>query len=158
ELSHCPVFLSTRDRWRQLRREVRTLDIGKPTAEEQGSVWQTSLGGALAAVNGHVADLVSQFNLTLPAIHASVAEARESGADEKTLMRALWDAGRAQARPRMDGMARRIETKADWDALELPAAEKSMLRKTALHVRNRSTVTCVRGLGAVASRGRGIAA
>src|SRR5258708_30527757 len=52
ELSHCPVFLSTRDRWRQLRREVRTLDIGKPTAEEQGSVWQTSLGGALAAVNG----------------------------------------------------------------------------------------------------------
>jgi hypothetical protein len=158
ELLNCPVFLSTRDRWRQLRREVRTLDVGKPTAEEQGSVWHASLGDAEVAVNGHVADLVSQFNLTVPAIHASVAEARESGADEKTLMRALWDAGRAQARPRMDGMADRIETKADWDALVLPAAEKSMLRTIASHVRNRSTVYGDWGFGAVSSRGLGISA
>ncbi len=158
ELLHGPVFLSTRDRWRPLRRAVRTLDVGKPTTEEQGNVWQTSLGGATAGVNGHVADLVSQFNLTVPAIHASVAEARESGADEKTLMRALWDAGRAQARPRMDDLAERIETKADWEALVLPAAEKSMLRTIGSHVRNRSTVYTAWGFGAVSSRGLGISA
>jgi hypothetical protein len=158
ELLHGPVFLSTRDRWRPLRRAVRTLDVGKPTAEEQGNIWQANLGGASAGVNGHVADLVSQFNLTVPAIRASVAEARESGGDEKTLIRALWDAGRAQARPRMDDLAERIETKADWEALVLPAAERSMLRTIASHVRNRSTVYTTWGFGAVSSRGLGISA
>jgi AAA+ superfamily predicted ATPase len=158
ELLHGPVFLSARERWRALRRTIKTLDVRKPTADEQGRVWHSLLGGVSASINGHVAHLVSQFNLTVPAIHASVAEALETQPSENDLMSALWDAGRAQARPRLDDLAESIEAKADWDSLVLPEAEKSMLRTIVAHVRNRATVYGTWGFGAVSSRGLGIGA
>jgi hypothetical protein len=158
ELLHGPVFLSARDRWRPMRRAIRTLDIRKPTADEQSRLWHSLLGNAAAGMNGGIADLVSQFNLTAPAIRASVAEALESASDERALTRALWNAGRSQARPRMDDLAERIEARAGWCDLVLPDAEKWMLRTIASQVRNRSTVYRAWGFGAVSSRGLGISA
>jgi AAA+ superfamily predicted ATPase len=158
ELLHGPVFLSTRDRWRPMRRPVKTLDVRKPTAEEQSRVWSTGLGETHGAVNGHVAELVAQFNLSAPAIRTSVAEALESEGDHDSLMGALWAAGRAQARPKLDDLAERIEARAMWDDLVLPPTEKSMLRMISAHVRNRATVYGSWGFGATSARGLGISA
>src|SRR5271167_62694 len=72
-----PVILSTKDRWPPLRRGLKTLEVGKPTAKEQQRAWQELLGAANVPINGQVPNLVAQFDLNLPAIRASVSEALE---------------------------------------------------------------------------------
>jgi hypothetical protein len=158
ERVHGPVLLSTRDRWRPLRRDMRTLEVEKPTRDEQRRVWQTLLGEATAPVNGHLGALVSQFNFTVPAIRASVQEALGSGAEGEALARALWDAGRAQARPRLEDLAQRIVSRSTWDDLVLPEAERAMLREIAAHVAHRTTVYETWGFQALGTRGLGISA
>lgn len=153
-----PVILSTRDRWRPLRRGVKVLETGKPTAVEQQQTWQELLDSADIHINGQVPRLVAQFNLTVPAIRASVTQALESGTKGKALVQSLWDAGRLQARARMDDMAQRIEAIARWDDLVLPPNEKTLLREIAAHVRHRSTVYDSWGFGAMSNRGLGISA
>jgi AAA+ superfamily predicted ATPase len=158
ERLNSPVLLSTRDRWRPLRRDVRTLEVDKPTRDEQRRVWQALLGEATAGVNGELGALVSQFNFTVPLIRASVQEALASGADGEALARALWDAGRAQARPRLEDLAQRIVARSTWDDLVLAEPEKAMLREIAAHVAHRTTVYETWRLGALSPRGLGISA
>jgi SpoVK/Ycf46/Vps4 family AAA+-type ATPase len=137
---------------------MRTLEVEKPTRDEQRRVWQTLLGEATAPVNGHLGALVSQFNFTVPAIRASVQEALGSGAEGEALARALWDAGRAQARPRLEDLAQRIVSRSTWDDLVLPEAERAMLREIAAHVAHRTTVYETWGFHALGTRGLGISA
>jgi hypothetical protein len=158
EQLHAPVLLSTREPWPALRRAVKTLDVRKPPAEDQHRLWQALLGEAANGMNGYVADLVSQFNLTAPSIRASVAEALETATDARTLPRALWNASRRQARPRMDDLAERIDARAGWSDLVLPPHETSMLRTIASHVRNRNKVYGLWGFGQASNRGLGIGA
>jgi hypothetical protein len=143
---------------RPLQRAVQTFDIPKPTAEEQSLLWQTSLGPECERVNGHAANLAAQFNLNAPAIRASVRQALEAASQGKALDAALWDAGRAQARPRLDDLAQRIETKAHWDDLVLPAKEKELLRSIGAHVRHRAKVYGAWGFAGGSARGLGISA
>ena len=108
---------------------------------------------------------MSQFDLSPDAIRAATAEAlgrieapsQEAGPAE-TLGPALWDACRAQARPRLDDLAQRLEPRAGWDDLVLPAAQLRVLREVAVHVRRRATVYERWGFGARGARGLGIAA
>ncbi len=60
--------------------------------------------------------------------------------DLRPLADALWDSCRAQARPRLDHLAQRIEPAADWDDLVLPETQRQLLREMAMHVRRRVTV------------------
>src|SRR5262245_1685974 len=64
------VLLGSSERWRPLRRGLLTLDVYKPTAQEQHALWQAALGDANVQLNGHIQGLVSQFNLGPSAIHA----------------------------------------------------------------------------------------
>lgn len=153
-----PVILSSRDRWRQLGRGVKTLDIGKPTAKEQQSAWEDLLSAAHVNINGHAPNLVAQFNLNFAGIRASVDEALESGTEGDALVQALWDAGRSQARARLESLAERIEPVAQWDDLVLPTGEKAMLREISSHVRQRSKVYESWGFGGTCRRGLGISA
>lgn len=70
----------------------------------------------------------------------------------------LWDACRAQARPRLDDLAQRIEPAATWDNLVLPEPQRQMLRDMAAHVRQRATVYETWGFGSRGARGLGISA
>ncbi len=158
EQIHGPTFLGVRDRWRPLQRIVKTLDIPKPTVEEQTSIWHSLLSETSAGINGHAADMAAQFSLPAHAIHASVAEAIESGQAGDDLAAALWDAGRAQARPRLDDLAQRIEAAATWDDLVLPIKEKALLKTIGAHVKHRAKVYGDWGFGAVGKRGLGISA
>ena len=153
-----PVILSTTDRWRPLRRGLKRLEVGKPTTKEQLRAWQELLGAANVQLNGHVPNVVAQFNLHLPAIRVAVEQALDSGEQGDVLVQALWDAGRVQARARLDDLAQRIEPVAQWDDLVLPANEKAMLREISSHVRHRPTVYESWGFGAVSHRGLGISA
>jgi ATPase family associated with various cellular activities (AAA) len=153
-----PVILSTIDRWRPSRHRLKRLDVGKPTAKEQLRAWQELLGAANIHLNGHVPNLVAQFNLHLPAIRMAVEQVVDSGEQGDVLVQTLWDAGRVQARARLDDLAQRIEPVAQWDDLVLPPSEKALLREIASHVGHRSTVYESWGFGAVSHRGLGISA
>ena len=152
------VILSSPDRWKPLRRPVVPIEVRKPTGEEQRSVWQSLLCATPLGSNGQVPHLVSQFNLGAPAIRASVRAALDGGADSPDLAGRVWDAGRAQARPRMSDLAQRIESTVTWEDLVLPESERRQLRDVAAHVHHRATVYDSWGFAAKSSRGLGISA
>jgi SpoVK/Ycf46/Vps4 family AAA+-type ATPase len=74
------------------------------------------------------------------------------------LARALWDACRDHARPRLEDLAQRIASGTTWDQLVLPDAQLQILQDVAAHVRHRTTVYETWGFGRTGSRGLGISA
>jgi AAA+ superfamily predicted ATPase len=158
EHANGPLLVSTHERWRPLRRPMHTLDVRKPTTEEQRKIWHESLGETAGSMNGHIEGLLAQFNFSTLTIRASVREALASGAEGATLARDLWDASRSQARPRLEHLAQHIEPVATWDDLVLPEAEKALLREIVAHVAHRATVYGAWGFGTVSNRGLGISA
>ncbi len=154
------VIIATTDRRRARLRPLLAFDIGRPTSSEQYNVWQEALGTTAESLNGQVDALVSQFNLSAPVIRAACSQVnmqwqqqREAKADFKRL---LWDTCRAQARPKLDDLAQRIDSSAEWEDLVLPEAQLQTLREIAAHVKQRAKVYECWGFGGKSGRGLGI--
>jgi hypothetical protein len=177
ETLRSPLLISTRERHKPVQRRLLSFEVPGATQTEQVQIWKEALGTAAATLDGRVETLVSQFSLSPGSIHAAVAQAlapivapgfSPAGADlkvgatepasENQLAAALWDACRVQARPRLEGLAQRIEPFATWDDLVLPEVQKQLLHQIALHVRNRSKVYQTWGFASKGSRGLGISA
>jgi hypothetical protein len=156
-----PIIIATTDRRRARLRPLLAFDIGRPTTSEQYHVWQEALGSTAESLNGQVDALVSQFNLSVPVIRAACSQVHmqwqqhrsEAKADFKRL---LWDACRAQARPKLDDLAQRIDSSAQWEDLVLPEAQLQTLRDIAAHVKQRAKVYERWGFGGKSGRGLGI--
>jgi SpoVK/Ycf46/Vps4 family AAA+-type ATPase len=138
-------------------------DIGRPTTSEQYEVWQAALGTTAESLNGQVDALVSQFNLSAPVIQATCSQVKrewqQQESEETTDFNGLlWDSCRAQARPKLDDLAQRIDCIAGWEDLVLPEAQKIVLRETAAHVKQRAKVYEGWGFGGKSNRGLGISA
>jgi hypothetical protein len=144
-----------RDRRELKRRRAIALEIPRPTAKEQQAVWQSALGDFAPRLNGHLVAVASQFNLSATAIHAAAAEVR---AGDDPDFHPLWESCRRQARPRLESLAERIEARAAWDDLILPAAQKQTLRDLLVQVRQRAKVYEEWGFGAKSARGYGVTA
>jgi len=140
--------------------QIVHLDVNKPSSSEQKQLWHQALGPAANLLNGQLELVATQFNLGHQAITAASDEVlREFRADgEKDPGRLLWDACRAQARPRMEDLAQRIEPAATWDDLVLPPAQLQVLRTIAAHVRQRDRVYERWGFAEKSTRGLGISA
>ena len=160
-----PIMMSTRERRTLARRPLLAFDINKPAADEQRILWQETLGVGAEKLNGSVDTLVSQFNLSVRDIRnackaaglASDAENGEQSGIPDSGTR-LWDACRAQTRPRLGELAQRIESRACWDDLVLPEPQKQTLQEIAVHLRHRLKVYETWGFGSKSSRGLGISA
>jgi hypothetical protein len=138
------LFLASRERVRLRHRESISFDVTKPTAEEQQALWRS------AGVNGQVEALATQFDLSTASIHAAAAQSKSP--------EELWTACRAQARPRLDNLAQRIDPRAAWNEIVLPAPQLAMLREIAAHVRQRAKVYETWGFAQKCARGLGISA
>ncbi|HEY9653312.1 MAG TPA: ATP-binding protein [Coleofasciculaceae cyanobacterium] len=178
------LIISSRSRQHPSQRAVISFDVPKLTHSEQMEVWQQTLGAAAAELNGQVEALVSQFNLSTPAIQAactgamgrltlqkgqvvSINSAEEKEADNGhlptanqslSLGTALWDICRIQSRPRLDDLAQRINSTATWDDLVLPEQQRQILRDITAHVRQRAKVYEGWGFASKGGRGLGISA
>ncbi|HEU4793594.1 MAG TPA: ATP-binding protein, partial [Nitrolancea sp.] len=130
----------------------------KPTRREQRDLWRSLLGDAAVELNGSLDPIVTQFNMSAPAIRRSVWEALEPSDSAQSPAIKLWDASRTQARPRLDDLAQRIESAVGWDNLILPEAQHETLREIAAHLRQRATVYEGWGFGHTGARGLGISA
>jgi hypothetical protein len=143
-----PLFFSGCQRRASRGRGLLTYDVPKPSTGEQRGLWEATLGGEAARLDGHLERLVAQFDLEGPAIRSAWAKAQgrlaAAGHDAKpaveALGQALWDVCRVQARPQLDDLAQRIEPAAAWDDLVLPEAQRQTLREIAIHVRQRTQV------------------
>ncbi len=136
-------------------RPLVRLEVATPTAREQGELWRAGLGHAM---NGAVQRVVAQFDLAREEIEAAGIEARARQAAGTPADEALWDASRAQARPRLDDLAQRIEPLAAWDDLVVPDPERRTLRELVLHVRHRLLVHDTWGFAEKSRRGLGVSA
>jgi len=149
-----PTVLGGREPPRSSRPLVR-LEVATPTANEQEQLWRSALG---ADLNGGVERVVGQFHLARDEIEAAQIEARARRAEGATADEAVWDASRAQARPRLDDLAQRIESVAGRDDLVVPETERQTLRELVLHVRHRLLVLEKWGFAEKSLRGLGISA
>lgn len=150
------TLVDTRETLPGLPENSLRVDIAKPTPAEQKQAWTAALGddaGANAALLG------SQFNLNVTAIHQIASRARaEQGGGDAGLHDRLWAACLASTRPRLDALAQRLDAKATWADLVLPAMQTSLLRQIAAQVGQRGTVYESWGFAHKMSRGLGISA
>ncbi|MCC5666842.1 ATP-binding protein [Nostoc sp. CHAB 5784] len=157
----CPLITSSSDRRRQKQRPIITFDVHHPTAAEQQAIWLEALGDIALTLNGEIQNLVSHFHLSPAAIHSACLQVSDSETEipsQLSIAQQLWHTCRAQARPRLDDMAQRLESGASWDELVLPDKEKQVLREIAAHVRQRTKVYDDWGFGGKGKRGLGISA
>ncbi|MCP4359590.1 MAG: ATP-binding protein [Chloroflexi bacterium] len=148
------LFLDVRDVKPGLGRAALTLDVTKPTAVEQQTVWRESAG----TLPPEGAELLSgQFNLGLPAIRqvtASVLDDRS--VNGRNLSDSLWQACLAHTRPGLDTLAQRLIPKVTWDDIVLPEHELALLGQIADQIGQRSRVYDAWGFRQRMSRGLGI--
>jgi hypothetical protein len=150
------VFLDTRDVWPGLSHDSESLDVAKPTTAEQQAAWTAVLGDAAGDAPPRLA---GQFNLGLASIQQIGKQAlAEPATDARPIRDRVWDACLAGTRPRLDMLAQRLDPKATWDDIVLPAAENDLLRQIAAQVGQRSQVYESWGFGQKMSRGLGISA
>ena len=147
------VFLDVRETWTDMARASVSFDVTKPTPAEQHAAWSAALDGDAAQASR----LAGNFNLNLPAIREIAGRARElAGGVNGALEGRLWEGSLARARPTLNRLAQRVETKARWDELELPPTELAQLHEIAAQVRNRMRVYDEWGFRAKLARGLGI--
>ncbi len=158
------LIVSSRDRIPQKQRPLFTIDVPKLTKAEQRAIWQDVLGSAAEELNGQLETLVSQFNLSMPAIMTAGAIASNkinqdrssSPTNTNNLAQTLWNTCRSNARPRLDDLATRIESKVTWDDLILVAEQSKILQQIAVHVKERANVYEDWGFAGKNYRGLGI--
>jgi hypothetical protein len=154
------LILTSREPLRARNRPLIRLDVNKPDASEQQSLWRNALGSLAPELNGQIETLTTQFDLGMQGIHAASAEVREgvSRGQEETPGAILWEACRAQSRPRLDDLAQRIQPAAIWDDLVLPEPQRQILHDVGAHIRQRARVYETWGFAAKGARGLGISA
>jgi hypothetical protein len=167
ETLRSPLLVSTREPMQPVERRLLSFEVPTATANEQIELWHQALGVAAPLLNGELDTLAAQFSLSARRIDAAVnqtapeleslAGSAGNGAAH-ALASALWDACRAQSRPRLEGLAQRIEPIATCDDLVLPDKQKQLLAQIAIHVRQRAKVYRSWGFASKVGRGLGISA
>ncbi len=135
-------------------------EVNKSSATEQceawGSLLSTLVGESESSRTAQM--LAGQFNLNFHEIRQVAAAALKTPAEQGTIRERLWDACCGLTRPRLDSLAQRLEVKAKWDDLVLPAEQMGLLRSIASQVRERHRVYGEWGFGLKMNRGFGITA
>ena len=163
-----PVIISCRERLHTKHNHLISFDVNQLSHQEQADIWANHLGTTAHQLNGQISKLVSQFNLSNATIQAACQQFKIEDDKQTTpdlsskgnipALNQLWDFCRRQARPRLDGLAERIEPSASWDDLVLPEKLRQTLKDLATHFRQRAKVYQEWGFSSKGSRGLGIGA
>jgi hypothetical protein len=157
------IFLDVFEAWQISDRQSLSVKVSKPTADEQYQTWLAELGESSANL---AEQLAGQFSLDLSSIKQIAAKANGN-------QTAIWQACRANLRPRMEGLAQHLEPRKEWEALDprnetqrqevwdylvLPELEKKLLHQIAAQVRHRFEVYEKWQVSRSINRGLGISA
>ncbi|HEY9852399.1 MAG TPA: ATP-binding protein [Leptolyngbyaceae cyanobacterium] len=155
------LIVATREPLTPRHRPTIRIDVNKPSSNEQKLLWKSALGSLATQLNGQLATVATQFNLSPPAIHSVSLEILNEWEREPTphsLSQRLWNACRVQARSRLENLAQRIESTATWEDLVLPEPQRQLLQDMAASVRQRAKVYENWGFARKDRRGLGISA
>ena len=145
-----PTILATAEPLTGLGQNAATFSVPTATRSQRLEIWKDALGAKAEKLNGSLARVSTQFELD-PSTIQRIASSTDDAA-------VIWDAARAATRPRMDGLAERIEPVAGWDDIVLPDAQRRTLKSIATNVRQRHRVYDDMGFATKTSRGLGITA
>lgn len=135
------------------------LDVPELSANERKAAWLDQLGDVSQHLNGTLDRIVEYFHFDSATIQAAASIARETEPDEhEAIERTTWRICRQQGRRSLDNLARRIEPRADWSDLILPATQTETLQQIAIHMRQRAVVNQRWGFAERYSRGHGLSA
>jgi hypothetical protein len=151
--AHGLLFLATPERRPSGARRTALYEVPLPSYEEQRALWTQALERRInpqAAEALQLPDainaLVNQFDLDRATIESATTQglgqllAHEDVPGPKQVREALWASARAQCRQRLEGLAQRLEVRADWEDLMLPDSQLRQLAEVEMHVRHRALV------------------
>ncbi|MEH2258094.1 ATP-binding protein [Nostoc sp.] len=167
------IIVTTLSPLQGIKRQMIRFDVPKPLPQEQLITWETSVAELKTQLNGQgkfipdskqlmqdLQELTSQFQLSNSMIRractATVGTLTMPSAP--SLKQALWQSCRVQARPGLDELAERIESKLSWEDLVLPPLQKGILKEISAHVRQKAKVYEKWGFASKSRRGLGITA
>lgn len=151
-------FLDLQDTNNAIIRNRFTVEVSKPTTEEQEQLWKKILPEQAGALPQRLAE---QFSFGAGEIRQLARQFMEQSSEQKekqTTGRGLWHLCRLAARSGMEQLAQRIEVKANWKQLVLPAEQKALLRQITGQVAHRHQVYETWGFRQRMNRGLGITA
>ena len=155
---HAPVIVTSHEALGGLPPDTLIGEVRRPVPAEQRAAWQRALAPAAENADALAARLAGQFDLNLPVIAETAAQVLATNAQPAGLATRLWSACAQRARPALRQLAQRIEPRADWESLVLPAQEKEQLRRITEQVRQRGRVYDDFGFRGRSHRGLGITA
>ncbi len=131
------------------------IDVARPTLPEQVEAWRKALSAVpVATREPAVAALAAQYSLNAAAIQRI---AQRTPTDPlATLADRLWDECANECRPRVGGLAMRIDPQVEWDDLIVNPETEGMLAEIVGQVRARAQVYADWGFAGRIGRGLGI--
>jgi len=153
-----PSIVATAEALSGLGSDVPTFAVPTTTRTERLEIWKESLGARAEQLSTTLARVSTQFELGSSAIRAiasGVGAKNEPSTDDAKM---VWDTARAATRPRMAGLAERIEAVPGWNDIVLPDQQRRTLESISATVRQRHHVYDELGFAAKSSRGLGITA
>lgn len=154
ERSSSVVFIDLADAKIETVRNRMTVDVKKPTPEEQEQLWTAALPGKASSLPQRLAE---QFSFNQQEINQlAQGVLTQHGEHESALNKTLWQACRIAARDGMEQLAQRIDVKAEWEQLVLPLEQKALLQQIIDQVAQRNRVYEDWGFRQQMNRGLGI--
>jgi hypothetical protein len=134
------------------------LHLAAMSAPEREEIWRECLGPLADRMNGQLERIAEHFHFDEPDIRlsASTAQTEALAQPSRHPGELLWTICREYARRSFDSLAKRIEPRAGWDDLVLPAAQMETLRHIVIHLRRRAVVNEQWGFAERYSRGLGL--
>jgi AAA+ superfamily predicted ATPase len=156
-LLSAPTIVAANEPLSGLGPSVAAFTVPPTTRAERLEIWKEELGDKATGLNGALARVSTQFEIESSAIRA-IAPPLRAQLETKPDASAIWSAARAATRPRMEGLAERIEAVAGWDDIVLADQQRRTLKSIAANVRQRHRVYDDMGFAAKSARGLGITA
>jgi AAA+ superfamily predicted ATPase len=133
------------------------IEVNVPGETDQIALWRKYLALQLTPeLDKDIPKLVSQFNLSAPAIKTIASRFYLDTPKGKSTFDSLWSNCRVQARQKLDSLATRVSSNASWSNLILPENTKKQLANIISQVDKRAAV--YQQFGFNNNRGSGITA
>lgn len=158
ERSSTVVFLDLLDSKVESLRNRISVEINKPTPEEQQQLWTEALQEhAPDQAQDQSQRLAEQFSFNQNEIKRLAKTALDGSTQNPSALNDnLWQSCRIAARAGMEQLATRIAVKAEWEQLVLPPEQKALLRQITDQVAQRNRVYDTWGFREKMNRGLGI--
>ena len=159
ERSSGVVFLDLLDTKAESLRNRISVEINKPTPQEQQQLWTEALQAHVPyEIQDQPQRLAEQFSFNQNEIKrlAKIVLTAASSQNPSTKSGDLWKSCRIAARAGMEQLATRIAAKAEWEQLVLPLEQKALLRQITDQVAQRNRVYDEWGFREKMNRGLGI--